>query len=1028
MTQQPARTTRTVEVLRGLGALIVLMVLLAGTPAGLYAVAGSPLPHAVPTWNQISARLTQPDTDSALFLATVKVIAWAAWTLFTTITVIEAAHFPRGRPARRLPRPLHPLQHLARDLLASIALLVSTTASITGSTSFPLAHPTAAVASDQPRPHHAAATTPTAQRPSADHRTLVPRSMLPAHAPRPWRMHVIRRGDTLWAIARHAYGTGTKYPAIFNASKDLPQAHGLPSLTDPDRIYPGQRIKIPHANGNRAHSAHPRPPGHPHHPRPAPPSTAPPPSARGAPPAPVSPTPAPASSSPPDTSLAATPPLAPAPSPSVSAPAAAPTGAPRPTSQPGPPGPPATPKRPEPSGGTPGSHPPTTHGRHRSEPVIVTLPSGAYVGLGLAGAISLALAATRLHRRRRTHLDQWPTPTEPEPAPPPPRSVAKVRKAHLDTYTDRGEPIPSDADLVAADVTSPTPTHLTAGLRDGQDLTIPLGGLNLGLTGPGAPDAVRAIMTELLGRSRRYRVEVVIAEPDATTLLAGTGLGATELAEAIPGLILRPSLDAAIAYLQAEFLHRARLLQTLDEPDVPALRITEPGEPLPALVLITTPPANPRTLHTIVTFGSQYCVGAILLGTWTAGTTVHVSADGTVTHADGPDSNTWTQARLFHLPPADAAGMLHVIRTAHGAPEPATPAPATAPAPTAPTPTVASPPAPISGQTRQRRHDETRPNADTVAPARAPAASPLNGATSPPDADPPETPRPVQLHLLGRIRIEAAGTPLTTGIRRITRDLLAYLALHPDGITRDQGIDALLPDQDAENGSTMFHTAVNNARKALRAATGLSEPMFIIHAGGTYRLDPHLIDTDLWHLQTALDQAQDADNDTERIHALRQLPDIYTAELAEEISSEWAETARERLRRHATDALVHLAHLTQADDPDQALTALEHAITHDPYDESAYQHLMRLQAQLHRFDAVRRTYQLLTNQLSDLDTDPSDETHQLMLTLLRTPPARTPPPPPHRRPPAPPPGRKSPSGSPRAGTPGPSSHKPNRAG
>ena len=49
--------------------------------------------------------------------------------------------------------------------------------------------------------------------------------------------HTVERGDTLSAIAKKFYGKASKYPVIFEANK--------PMLTDPDKIYPGQVLRIP---------------------------------------------------------------------------------------------------------------------------------------------------------------------------------------------------------------------------------------------------------------------------------------------------------------------------------------------------------------------------------------------------------------------------------------------------------------------------------------------------------------------------------------------------------------------------------------------------------------------------------------------------------------------------------------------------------------------------------------------------------------------------------------------------------------
>jgi nucleoid-associated protein YgaU len=61
---------------------------------------------------------------------------------------------------------------------------------------------------------------------------------LEVEAPEPEaQFHTVVSGDTLGAIAKTYYGNAGKYPVIFEANK--------PMLTDPDKIYPGQVLRIP---------------------------------------------------------------------------------------------------------------------------------------------------------------------------------------------------------------------------------------------------------------------------------------------------------------------------------------------------------------------------------------------------------------------------------------------------------------------------------------------------------------------------------------------------------------------------------------------------------------------------------------------------------------------------------------------------------------------------------------------------------------------------------------------------------------
>jgi len=51
------------------------------------------------------------------------------------------------------------------------------------------------------------------------------------------RTYTVESGDSLWKIAEAMYGSGAKYTHIFEANRDI--------LDDPDRIFPGQVLKIP---------------------------------------------------------------------------------------------------------------------------------------------------------------------------------------------------------------------------------------------------------------------------------------------------------------------------------------------------------------------------------------------------------------------------------------------------------------------------------------------------------------------------------------------------------------------------------------------------------------------------------------------------------------------------------------------------------------------------------------------------------------------------------------------------------------
>ena len=51
------------------------------------------------------------------------------------------------------------------------------------------------------------------------------------------RYYTVVSGDTLSAIAKKQYGNANDYMKIFEANK--------PMLSNPDKIYPGQLLRIP---------------------------------------------------------------------------------------------------------------------------------------------------------------------------------------------------------------------------------------------------------------------------------------------------------------------------------------------------------------------------------------------------------------------------------------------------------------------------------------------------------------------------------------------------------------------------------------------------------------------------------------------------------------------------------------------------------------------------------------------------------------------------------------------------------------
>ena len=386
-----------------------------------------------------------------------------------------------------------------------------------------------------------------------------------------------------------------------------------------------------------------------------------------------------------------------------------------------------------------------------------------------------------------------------------------------------------------------------------------------------------------------------------------------------------------------------------------------------AVVLAAAPgPAAAQRLAGITQAGRDLGVAVILLGEWPHGTTCHITASGLISSVTPPQS-ALAGTEAYHLEAADLAAIIAQLDQARETPGDDGPA-APGPPETAQPHLHGATAAPGPGQVTAPR----RPGQQPPPPAGAAGQGPGPGGT------------PVQISVLGPLQITAGGREIGTGLRK-ARELLAFLTVHGAGGATGEAIsEALWPGAPPGHGTRQRNIALRKARELLRTATGLTTPMWITLTADRYRLDPALTGTDLWRFQAALEAARTAGDDQARLAALRQAVACYRGPLADGAGYDWAEPYAETARRRALDAWARIAEILQPSDPEQALAALEAALTHDPYNEYNYQQIMRLQAAAGRADAVRRTLALLEARLGELDLTPGASTRQLAAAFLGT--------------------------------------------
>ena len=293
--------------------------------------------------------------------------------------------------------------------------------------------------------------------------------------------------------------------------------------------------------------------------------------------------------------------------------------------------------------------------------------------------------------------------------------------------------------------------------------------------------------------------------------------------------------------------------------------------------------------------------------------------------------------------------------------------PGVIPSPPPPRPRASTPPTarPKFALTLAARTDPS--GADTQTASTRPATAPSEAPAAVGTLAVPEAPV-LSISLLGPLRIDGTDQPPK---RVPTRELIAYLALHPHGASRDELIEALWPAQDPEKTRRRLWDLATDARAALGDA--------LIHEGERYRLDRAKVRIDLDQLDQLL-ASTDADDEPDLEAALA----LWRGEPLEGADYIWADAHIHRLRATLLGLLERAGNARlERNDARGALQMAEQAIALDQFHEASWRLALQAEHELGMRESITRRYDELVHALDEqLGLQPTRETRVMYRQLL----------------------------------------------
>jgi len=236
-----------------------------------------------------------------------------------------------------------------------------------------------------------------------------------------------------------------------------------------------------------------------------------------------------------------------------------------------------------------------------------------------------------------------------------------------------------------------------------------------------------------------------------------------------------------------------------------------------------------------------------------------------------------------------------------------------------------------------------------------------------------------RVELLGGLRVQQGERTITRFRTQKTAALLAYLAYHLDRAhPREVLAELLWPWASPTAGRESLSTALASLRRQIEPP-GLPKGAVLKTDRFSIQLNPQTVSTDVAEFQAALQAAEQAGNETERVQALTDAVGLYRGPLLPGYYQDWVLPEQDRTAELYLQAVLRLTKaLEKAGELEQASDWARRAIAADPLREEAHKELMRLLIVARQPEAALKQYHELARLLRDeLDAEPSEDIQRL---------------------------------------------------